>query len=203
MGSLHTLAATTAILASLLPSIVSAQLRVQFNPSTVRLVDEPDYHPWTVETEATESNTTINDLAFTLSVPSDSYLDGNYYKYQYTRFVSHLGERVVSQGVTTSEDNPGPITLSIEGLEEGEHSLLMWHNAWDDLGDGELAMVEVEVDGEVVASVCFSLTALGRWVFGTNWVWLCRMWNNPLGLIIFGSPRLRILPSLLGRGMGL
>lgn len=150
MGNLYT---SAAIFASLLAT-VSAQLRVQFNPSTVRPLDEPDYRPWAIETESQNSTTTIDDVKFTLSAPLDSYLDGNYYKYQYTRFVSHLGERVVNKGVTTSEDNPGPIRLSIEGLEEGEHSLLMWHNAWDDLEEGESGSVEVGVDGEVVLTVC-------------------------------------------------
>lgn len=153
MGNLYI---RVGILASLLTT-VSAQLRVQFNSSTVRPLDEPDYNPWAIETETKNSTAIINDVTFTLSAPSDSYLDGNYYKYQYRRFVSHLGERVVSKGVTTSEENPGPVMLSIEGLEEGEHSILMWHNAWDDLEEGTLGSVKVEVDGEVVLTVCSTI----------------------------------------------
>lgn len=201
MGSLYT---CTAILAFLLPA-VSAQLRVQLNPSSVRPLDEPDYHPWPIETETKESTTTIDNVTFTLSAPSDSHLDGNYYKYQYTRFVSHLGERVVNKGITTSEDNPGPIRLSIEGLEEGEHSLLMWHNAWDDLEQAELGSVEVGVDGEAVATVgtmeIYGVMSIS--ISSVVLIALVRMSNNLPESIIFGNLRLRMSRSPLAQGTGL
>jgi hypothetical protein len=152
MPSMRNLYAKAAIVASSLTSIISAQLRVQLNPSNVRNLPEPDYQLWTVTTEETTSNITIDDAAFTLSSPPDSYLDGDYYKYQYRTFIASLGERVVNQGVTTSSDSaPGPITLTIRGLEEGEHTLLTWHNAWPDVED--IASLSVAVDGEEVASV--------------------------------------------------
>lgn len=133
-------------------AVATAQVRVRLSPSTVNVLAEPDFHTWTVENESQNASTTVDSLDFTLSASSDSDLEGNSYKYQYTRPVSHLGERVVNQGITASSDNPGPITLTIQGLDAGEHTLLTWHNAWDSLDS--TATVSVSVDGEDKASVC-------------------------------------------------
>ena len=149
---MRNLYATAAVVASFLTSTVSAQLRVQLNPSNIRYLDVPDYELWTVTSEEPTSNITIDDVAFTLASPPDSYLVGDYNKFQYTRFISSLGERVVNQGITTSSDSAaGPITLTIQGLEEGEHTLLTWHNAWPNVDS--IATLSVTVDGEEAASV--------------------------------------------------
>jgi hypothetical protein len=143
---------TALALSTLLPLQVTAQIRVRFNPSNIRELVDSDFPALVVESEAQSSSGGFGGANFTVSAPDGSYLEGNYYKYQYTRAVSHLGERVINTGITTSEDNPGPITLSITGLEEGEHTLLTWHNLWDN-SDGP-ADVDVAVEGETVASVC-------------------------------------------------
>jgi hypothetical protein len=144
---------TALALSTLLPLQVTAQIRVRFNPSNIRELVDSDFPALVVESEAQSSSGGFGGANFTVSAPEGSYLEGNYYKYQYTRTVSQLGERVVNTGITTSEDNPGPVTLAITGLEEGEHSLLTWHNLWDN-SDGP-ADVDVAVGGETVASVCF------------------------------------------------
>ncbi|KAB8252903.1 pectin lyase fold/virulence factor [Aspergillus flavus] len=142
MGSLCRLVAVSASLFA----VATAQIRVRLSPSTVNELAEPDFHTWNIENESQNASTTIDSLDLTLSSSADSDLEGNSYKYQYTRPVAHLGERVVNQGITTSRDNPGPITLTIQGLEAGEHTLLTWHNAWDSLDS--TATVSVSVDGE-------------------------------------------------------
>lgn len=158
MRRLYSVIAVTA--SCLLPTLSAAQpLRVRLNPSNIRLLDEPDFHSWTVESGAQNSSTSIGDdgaVSFALAAPADSSLEGDYDKAPYTRFVPHLGERVVAEGITTSgddadDDAPGPLTLSIRGLEAGEHTLLAWHNTWVNL-DAVVA-VSVAVDGEEVASV--------------------------------------------------
>lgn len=148
MGSLCRLVAVSASLFA----VATAQIRVRLSPSTVNELAEPDFHTWNIENESQNASTTIDSLDLTLSSSADSDLEGNSYKYQYTRPVAHLGERVVNQGITTSRDNPGPITLTIQGLEAGEHTLLTWHNAWDSLDS--TATVSVSVDGEDKTSVC-------------------------------------------------
>ncbi|KAL4868985.1 hypothetical protein BDV12DRAFT_208865 [Aspergillus spectabilis] len=140
----------TALVASLLTT-TAAQLRVRLAPSSIRTLAEPDFETLVVESEAQSSSDTFDNVSITVSAPEGSYLEGSYYKYQYTRFVSHLGERVANQGITTSVDNPGPITLSITGLSEGEHTLLTWHNLWSN-PEGEPATVSISANGEEIGS---------------------------------------------------
>lgn len=137
-----------AVAASLLTA-TSAQIRVRLNPSNVRSLAEPDFHTWTIESESQNASTTVGDVSFSLS--ADSQLEGNYYKYQYTRAISHLGERVVNEGIT-SGDESGSIALSIKGLGKGEHTLLTWHNAWDAID--AIGSVSVSINGKEQASVC-------------------------------------------------
>ncbi|KAL2783269.1 pectin lyase fold/virulence factor [Aspergillus keveii] len=160
---------TALALSTLLPLQVTAQIRVRFNPSNIRELVDSDFPALVVESEAQSSSGGFGGANFTVSAPDGSYLEGNYYKYQYTRAVSHLGERVVNTGITTSEDNPGPITLSITGLEEGEHTLLTWHNLWDN-SDGP-ADVDVAVEGETVASgVAQSVRIDNIWEAATSYI---------------------------------
>ncbi|KAL4801799.1 pectin lyase fold/virulence factor [Aspergillus unguis] len=145
-------------------------LRVRLLSSTVRDLAEPDFVTFPIESEEERSSTSINGVNFTLSAPEGSYLQGDYYKYQYTRAVSHLGERVVNQGVTTDPDNPGAVTLSITGLEEGEHSLLTWHNLWSDPEGDEAATVGVSLNGEELDSVKPSIRVDNIWESSTSYI---------------------------------
>ncbi|KNG89451.1 pectate lyase [Aspergillus nomiae NRRL 13137] len=150
-------------------AVATAQIRVRLSPSTVNTLAEPDFHTWAIENESQNASTTLDSLDLTLSVSPESDLEGNSYKYQYTRPISHLGERVVNQGITTSSDNPGPITLTIQGLEAGEHTLLTWHNAWDSLDS--TATISVSVDGEDKASdIEQSIRVDNIWETATSYV---------------------------------
>ena len=144
MGRLLSIAAVTAALLT----AASAQIRVRLNPSNVRSLAEPDFHTWTIESESQKASTTVDNVSFGLS--ADSQLEGNYFKYQYTRAISHLGERVVNQGITAGDES-GDIVLSIKGLSKGEHTLLAWHNAWDAVDS--IGSVSVSVNGEKKTSV--------------------------------------------------
>ncbi|KAL2863963.1 pectin lyase fold/virulence factor [Aspergillus lucknowensis] len=131
----------------------AAQIRVRLAPSNIRQLADADFNTLIVESEAESSSDSFSNVNFTVSAPAGSYLGGSYYKYQYTRAVSHLGERVVNQGITTSADNPDAVTLSITGLAEGEHSLLMWHNLWSEPENAAgAATVSITAGGEDVAS---------------------------------------------------
>ncbi|KAL4919701.1 pectin lyase fold/virulence factor [Aspergillus aurantiobrunneus] len=157
----------TALAASLCAA--EAQLRVRLRASTVRDLAEPDFETFVVESEAASSSASFNNVNFTVSAPEGSYLEGDYYKYQYTRAVSHLGERVVNQGITTSADNPGPITLSILGLDEGEHTLLTWHNLWSD-PENSTGTVDVSAGREDLASVEPSVRVDNIWESQTSYI---------------------------------
>ncbi|OHW91197.1 pectate lyase [Colletotrichum incanum] len=131
-----------------LPDI--APIRVRLNPANVRNLADADYITWTIPGSAkaniTVGNITESDVTFTLAAGNGSELSGNYYKYQYTRVLSSLGERVVNQGISTSNKDGSPLTLSIKGLVPGNHSLQTWHNAWDSMN--ETAVLDVAVDGQ-------------------------------------------------------
>ncbi|WQF75385.1 Putative pectin lyase/virulence factor, immunoglobulin-like protein [Colletotrichum destructivum] len=132
-----------------LPAV--APIRVRLNPANVRNLADADYITWTVPGSAkaniTVGNVTEGDVTFSLAAGAGSELSGNYYKYQYTRFLSSLGERVVNQGISTSNKDGSSLTLSIRGLAPGNHTLLTWHNAWDALT--EVATLDIAVDGQV------------------------------------------------------
>lgn len=82
--------------------------------------------------------------------PSGSNFDGAYYKFGYTGPVEHLGERVIHQGITTETGNE-TITLTLEGLSAGTHTLLTYHNCWSAVSN--LAKIDISVNGQNVASV--------------------------------------------------
>ena len=130
-------------------------IRVRLNPIAVRDPGETDYVTWTVPNAASTDLRLGNntDIAFTLSVASGK-LNGNYNKIVYTRIISSLGERVIGEGISTQTDNGDnvggvPVTLTISGLSAGEHSLLTWHNAWDQLS--ATASLTVTADGKTEA----------------------------------------------------
>ncbi|KAL0931159.1 pectate lyase [Colletotrichum truncatum] len=124
----------------------AAPIRVRLNPANVRNLADSDYTTWTIPGASTSNLTVDNGVSFILTAGNNAELSGNYYKYQYTRFLSSLGERVVNQGISTSTKDGAALTLSIKGLAAGKHSLLTWHNAWDKLDS--TATLDITVDGE-------------------------------------------------------
>ncbi|KAI8162604.1 putative pectate lyase C [Colletotrichum sp. SAR 10_70] len=135
-----------------LPAV--APIRLRLNPANVRNLVDSDYITWTIPGASTANITVANitdaDVSLTLAAGGTAELSGNYYKYQYTRFLSSLGERVVNEGISTSTKDGTALTLSIKGLPAGKHSLLTWHNAWDALN--ATATLDIAVDGKSVES---------------------------------------------------
>ncbi|KAL4966400.1 pectin lyase fold/virulence factor [Aspergillus stella-maris] len=165
MRSLFQLTALAAVLTQ-----CNAQLRVRLMSSSIRDLAEPDFSTFTIESEAESASTSIDGVNLTIAAPEGSYLQGDYYKYQYTRTVSHLGERVVNQGITTNPDAPGAITLSILGLEEGEHTLLTWHNLWSDPEGDQAANIGVSAGGEELASIEPTVRVDNIWESATSYI---------------------------------
>ena len=137
-------------------SLVSRQAartpyRIRLYSANARNLSETDYDTWEVADGAT-SNAEIGSLSLSLSASEGATLTGGEYKEQARRFLSSLGERVVNQGVTTNEDDGAgaSLTLSITGLEQGEHTLLTWHNTWDNVDSP--STIDVEVDGTSAAT---------------------------------------------------
>ncbi|KAF2849760.1 polysaccharide lyase family 1 protein [Plenodomus tracheiphilus IPT5] len=131
-------------------------IRVRLNPVSVRDSLDDDFATWAVPNAASttfESGNAGTNLTFKLAAASGK-LNGNYNKVVYTRMITSLGERVVAEGISTQDtngDNAGGIAieLSITGLQTGEHSILTWHNAWDQQND--TSTLSITVDGQEVA----------------------------------------------------
>lgn len=125
--------------------------RVRINPSSV-LIGKPDYDfdAWTVTNEAASSSFSLNGLTFGLSA-SGTTLKGNRYKWVSTKMQPFLGERIVGEGISTTSTTSSAITLTIRGLAAGSHSLVAYHNAWDNLATA--ANIRVTVNGATVVSV--------------------------------------------------
>lgn len=127
------------------PVIPKTRTRVDLHPFQIQQQSNPDDTLWSVE-EANSVNTTINDLDFTLTAGNGTTLNGNWNKVIYSKFLATLGERLVGTAVSTDEDNGVPITLTIGGLPDGNHSLLTWHNSWNE-ASGDLSAVSISVNG--------------------------------------------------------
>ncbi|KAH9870914.1 hypothetical protein J1614_006486 [Plenodomus biglobosus] len=151
-------------------------IRVRLNPASVRDSRDDDFTTWTVPNAASTvfgSSSKGANLTFELSAASGK-LNGNYNKAVYTRVITSLGERVVSEGISTqtaSGDNVGgiPIALRITGLDTGEHSILTWHNAWDQ--QNATAMVTITVDGkEAATDIKQSIRVDNIWESGASYL---------------------------------
>lgn len=144
-------------------------VRIRLNPAAVRDNTDDDFTTWTVPNAASANfkyNGNGGGLSFTLSTSSGK-LNGNYNKAVYTRMVSSLGERIIAEGITVQDGdstnaNGNAIQLDIVGLSAGRHSILAWHNAWDQ--QGATASISILVDGkEIERNVSQTVRAGNIW----------------------------------------
>ncbi len=133
------------------PSPRASLTKVNLNPSNVRYLEDPEYSVWTLPAGEAWASAIFNGVNFTLATGDDGGFEGTYYKIAYTRFVSSLGERVIDEGVTTDDQLALPMTLTLTGLSPGTHTLLAWHNCWDNLKT--VSPLNITVDGTTVATV--------------------------------------------------
>ncbi|KAM0276911.1 hypothetical protein ACHAQH_006283 [Verticillium albo-atrum] len=126
----------------------ASRIRVALNPTSVRALEDNDFELWSVADEAAPSKT-IGSVKLSLQIPSGAKWRGGWYKYGYSKFLSSMGERLVSQDMST-EAGGSSISLSITGLAAGTHTLLAWHNAWDKLS--AVAALTVAVNGAPAAT---------------------------------------------------
>lgn len=135
-------------------AVLADPIKIRINPSGILAKTEPDYTLWTVTNGETSASTTVSGVTFTLSAASGTTLKGSWYKTVMARFTNYLGERVVGEGMSTEATTGSALTLTIQGLSTGNHTLLSFHNAWDKIP--AVTSLDVTVDGTVVVSVCTS-----------------------------------------------
>ncbi|KAG7094600.1 hypothetical protein E1B28_005425 [Marasmius oreades] len=124
-------------------------LQVSLNPSSVPFRPD-DWTTWTLTNGQAEVSTTLSGVTLTLSAAPGTTLKGAQYKVVHTKFTNFLGEHMVGQGVSTEATTGLALTLAIQGLSAGSHTLLSWHNAWDNLKAA--AGIDVAVEGTKVVS---------------------------------------------------
>lgn len=131
----------------------ATRTRVKLHPGDIRLLADTDYHQWAVDPEVSQSIFSANGVDLTFAAADgSSLLEGSWYKLNYRQFVPMVGQRLVGTAMSTEEDaEDGALTLTISGLPNGEHTLLTWHNSWQNLD--EFATVSVSVNGEELVTV--------------------------------------------------
>ncbi|KAH8798707.1 pectate lyase [Flagelloscypha sp. PMI_526] len=151
----------------LVSSLANADpLRVRFNPTVTQVKFEPDWANWTFVNGASSYTTTMNGVTATVS--SSTTFTGGYWAIVYRKFEAYLGERVAAEGISTGDKSGVPISLSLEGLSVGEHTLLSYHNSWDDIV--ETTPIDVSVNGEVVLSnVTQTIRQDNVWTSGSSY----------------------------------
>jgi hypothetical protein len=147
------------LLASVLSafSLVNA-LKVQLSPANLDPLLAEGYELWSVPQEEETASAEFDGVTLELSADGDS-LNGGRNKIVATQVINPLGQWLAGAGISsTSTDGSIPIQLSVTGLSEGSHTLLVYHNAWDSLDAA--SDLDVSVDGEtVVVSWLFQLRA--------------------------------------------
>ncbi len=125
-------------------------------------VNEPDYISWPVNQVQSESKTLDNGLTVTVAAAGNA----NTLRAQWHKNTCMAGKngqtglRLMGDGVVafiaesdgntpTLTDTPTSITVSIEGLEAGEHSVAAYH-VWKDVKSGDMPTIKVEVNGQTV-----------------------------------------------------
>ena len=132
-------------------------------------VNEPDYIGWAVNQVKSESKTLDNGLTLTVAAAGKANtLRAQWHKNTCTAGQKgQTGLRLMGDGVVafiassdgntpTLTDTPTSITVTIEGLEAGDHSVAAYH-VWKDPKSGEMPTIKVDVNGtEVQRGVTFA-----------------------------------------------
>lgn len=126
-------------------------LKVQLNPSSVTARSVEGYEIWPVTNGDVSSNATFDEVSLGLEAMGDA-LNGNRNKIVQAHVTGYLGEFLVGAGLSSDKkDASVALRLSVSGLEEGSHSLLAWHNAWDALNS--TSSIDVAINDQIVIRV--------------------------------------------------
>ncbi|MCR5679357.1 MAG: hypothetical protein K6G08_03970 [Prevotella sp.] len=148
---------------ALIPSTAPAQ-NIDFNMTGRQdaEVNEPDYTGWAVNQVQSESLTLGNGLNITVAASGNANtLRAQWHKNTCTAGKNgQTGLRLMGDGVVafieqsdgntpTLTDTPTSITVTISGLEAGEHSVAAYH-VWKDPKNGDMPTISVDVNGQQV-----------------------------------------------------
>jgi len=124
-------------------------------------VNEPDYTGWAVNQVQNETRTLDNGLVITVAATGNANtLRAQWHKNTCTAGKNgQTGLRLMGDGVVAfiaDDDNntpvltdtPTSITVTIEGLEAGAHSVAAYH-VWKDPKNGDMPTISVDINGTV------------------------------------------------------
>jgi hypothetical protein len=132
-------------------------------------VNEPDYIGWAVNQTASESKELSNGIMITVAASGNATtLRSQWHKNSCTAGKNgQTGLRLLGDGIVafieesdgntpTLTDTPTSITVSLEGLEAGQHSVAAYH-VWKDPKSGDMPTIRVDVNGvEAQTDVAFA-----------------------------------------------
>ncbi|MBN1865828.1 hypothetical protein JW916_00920 [Candidatus Sumerlaeota bacterium] len=125
----------------------SGPLRVDFGRPNTRPGPDPSYEEWTLGNESESDTRKLKGLTVTVrgANPPGARLRADWWK---DGVMSHPEANVVSDGIMIEEGVPGSeIELRIGGLDPGPHTLLTYHNTWQNPEKHTFSRVNVSIDG--------------------------------------------------------
>lgn len=129
-----------------------------FSGRRIQEVNDPLYESWVIE-EKKEDAKTFNGVTFNVR--------GNFFsKWVKVTMNAPYYARLVSDGLASEES----VVLTISGLQAGEHSLLTYHNTFDNLAGKTLSPIKIYVNNQLEATVSPSNRALSKIEAGTAYV---------------------------------
>lgn len=130
------------------------QLKVDFsmNRNKPAETQEPGFEEWYVKQGATDTKT-IDNIVFTLSVPeAASYELRNDWNKTYIQQADYKEKngRLTFDGLKLDPMEYGVITMKIEGLPVGSHTIQTYHNCWGNPASTYAAPITVKLNGKTV-----------------------------------------------------
>ena len=143
------------LLASLLIAQTSLAQNIDFDFINRNDVTEPNYIAWPIGTVPSDSKTLPDGTTLTVTAGGNAQtLRSQWNKQAVTAGLRLMGDGVMALGLDSNNNTPevtdGPtsITLTIEGMAAGHHSVTAYHHNKDK--GAVLPDIQVEVDGTVV-----------------------------------------------------
>jgi hypothetical protein len=125
---------------------LSLALKIQIVPDSAveRRVDGYEY--WKVPNGGSSASATFGSVNVQISAVGDT-LNGNRYKVLQQAATTFLGEWLIGEGMSTQSTTGNiPLQVTVSGLSAGAHTLLVYHNGWDNLN--AVSNINVAVNGK-------------------------------------------------------
>lgn len=147
-------AVCSAFLSSDVSSLLAAELKVDLNRAgrPEAEVNEVGYVPWAIADAVTASRT-FDGVTVTFTKPAEApgtTLTTNWFA---AGVRPPINAKLANDGITVRDGNAGgQIEMRISGLAPGPHTVLTYHNTWDNPATNTFSPIDIFVNGEQVVS---------------------------------------------------